>query len=205
MIYALILLASLANAQEVSTGAAISLLDEVRISNLGKDTRDLISGRYRQTGKPTFAGGFCFADGTCQTTAAVAATVDKSTWSAKIVTPSGSATALGVCVATVSVTLIGSTMTVWGAGAVSMNAAVNGSVGVLEDGSFLAGETSAKGMTQGVGAGSGISLSFSKTFTGLVAGAHNYCVGFFADGSNTFSAAAMSEYQFGVREESGLK
>ena len=65
----LLLLASLANAQEVSTGAATSLLDEVRISNLGKDTRDLLSGRYRQTGKPTFANGFCFADGTCQTTA----------------------------------------------------------------------------------------------------------------------------------------
>ena len=70
MIYALLLLASLANAQEVSTGAATSLLDEVRISNLGKDTRDLFSGRYRQTGKPTFANGFCFADATCQTTAA---------------------------------------------------------------------------------------------------------------------------------------
>lgn len=68
MIYALLLLASLAKAQEVSTGTA-NLLDEVRISNLGKDTRDLLGGRYRQTGKPTFANGFCFADGTCQTTA----------------------------------------------------------------------------------------------------------------------------------------
>lgn len=64
----LLLVASLAHGQSTAT-ASVPLIDQIQISNLGKDTRDLLSGRYRQTGKPTFAGGFCFADGTCQTTA----------------------------------------------------------------------------------------------------------------------------------------
>lgn len=89
MIYAILLLASLAHSQEVSTGAATSLLDEVRISNLGKDTRDLLSGRYRQTGKPTFANGFCFADGTCQTTAAAPTRQVFLSGSGTYTTPSG--------------------------------------------------------------------------------------------------------------------
>lgn len=101
MIALLLLFASLASAQEVSTGTA-NLLDEVRISNLGKDTRDLLSGRYRQTGKPTFANGFCFADGTCQTTAPVAASVYASSGTR---IPAGSITQATFLVAQATVTL----------------------------------------------------------------------------------------------------
>lgn len=94
MIYVLFLLVSLTQAQEVSTGA-VNLLDDVRISNLGKDTRDLLGGRYRQTGKPTFAGGFCFSDGTCQTTAATTTPVNVpagSTFTINSIAPTGVST-----------------------------------------------------------------------------------------------------------------
>ena len=85
MIYALLLLASISQAQEASTGAAaIPLLDRVQISNLGKDTREILSGRYRQTGRPTFAGGLCFADGTCQTTIGAVLTTTQTFTSAVV-------------------------------------------------------------------------------------------------------------------------
>ncbi len=75
MIYAILLLASVSWGQEISTTTpSIPLLDQIEISNLGKDTRALLSGRYTQTGKPTFQGGICFKDGTCQTTAGGALT-----------------------------------------------------------------------------------------------------------------------------------
>ncbi len=67
MIHLLLLLSSLVQAQDISSNT-LSVVDEVKISNLGKDTRSLLSGRYTQTGKPTFKNGFCFGDGSCQTT-----------------------------------------------------------------------------------------------------------------------------------------
>lgn len=74
MLHVLLLLASLANAQEtsISTGATvIPLITEIEISNLGKDTRLILQGRPRFPQPHTFAKGICFGDGTCQTTAPV--------------------------------------------------------------------------------------------------------------------------------------
>lgn len=68
MIAILLLVASMANAQVGSTAAEPPVNDQLKISNMGKAIRDLESGRYRQTGKPTFANGICFGDGTCLTT-----------------------------------------------------------------------------------------------------------------------------------------
>ena len=67
----MILLALLAS---LSFGAStdtlnVPLEDALRLNNLSVSVEDLLGGRYRQTGKPTFAGGICFSDGTCQTTA----------------------------------------------------------------------------------------------------------------------------------------
>ncbi len=63
MIGLLLLLASSAFGQQTME---IPVDTQIEISNLGKDTRNLLRGRYRQTGKPTFQNGICFGDGTCQ-------------------------------------------------------------------------------------------------------------------------------------------
>src|SRR3990172_2612401 len=68
MILLALLVVSIAQAQSTGT-ISISLDDELKISNLGKAVRELESGRYRQTGRPTFANGMCFSDGTCLATA----------------------------------------------------------------------------------------------------------------------------------------
>ena len=80
MIYALLLAASIANSQDIKTGTeGISVIESNKISNLGKSTRDLLQGRYRQTGRPTFAGGFCFKDGSCMTSASTFSIVGSTT------------------------------------------------------------------------------------------------------------------------------
>ncbi len=77
---ALILFASLAHGQT----PAPNIYDEVSASGMGKDVRSLLRGKYKQTGQPTFLNGFCFRDGTCQTTvsastATVSADISAST------------------------------------------------------------------------------------------------------------------------------
>lgn len=80
MIYALILLASLAHGQSVdldTTTASeqpFSTIDQISISNQGKALYNLQSGRYTQTGLPLFKNGFCIGTrDTCQTTVPAAA------------------------------------------------------------------------------------------------------------------------------------
>lgn len=182
MISILLLLASLVQAQEVSTGT-VNLLDEVRISNLGKDTRDLLSGRYRQTGKPTFANGFCFADGTCQTTAPTASvTVYAST--AGIV-PSNT-TAISASVLAVGVDNSTRTITTTRTSRhqimprLHMRASDSGALmkcGWLRDGAFFDGQTEAIGTWAASMSGTPNTTEMGApivTRTALAAGTYSY-------------------------------
>ena len=73
MIHLLVLLASLASAQESSTDTiSIPMTTQIEISNLGKDVRELQEGRPVIPGIPRYMNGICFdvAGTDCQTTAA---------------------------------------------------------------------------------------------------------------------------------------
>lgn len=110
----LLLAAQIANAQSTGT-ISTPVEDSIKASNMGKAIRDLESGRYRQTGKPTFAGGICFADGTCQTTASVS--VVRASSCTEVNAGTFTNTALGVAVASVTITLNGGTQQViWSGG-----------------------------------------------------------------------------------------
>lgn len=70
MILAFLLAASIVSAQPpASTSKSLSFEDDTRAANNSKDIRSLMKGHYRQTGQPTFAGGFCFKDGSCMSSA----------------------------------------------------------------------------------------------------------------------------------------
>ncbi len=67
----LLFLVSLAQAQPAplpTQSNSIPFEDDFRTTNNSKAIRELQKGRYRQTGVPTFVGGFCFRDGTCMST-----------------------------------------------------------------------------------------------------------------------------------------
>ncbi len=86
MIYALLLLSSLASAQEVSTSApeGLSMEDTMSMSNMSKQIIELQGGRPKITGLPKYQKGIQFLDGTIQTTAASAGVSVNSTntWTA---------------------------------------------------------------------------------------------------------------------------
>lgn len=128
--------------------------------------------------------------------------VSVSTWSASIMAPTNvcTGTAFCTCQSSQTVTIQSSTVTVWGSGSVGMNSAVNGVATVLEDGQFIGTETASKGVTESVGSGAGNPFNFWRVFTGRTPGQHTYCIGFWSQGSNTFSAAGLSDFQFGVMD-----
>lgn len=126
--------------------------------------------------------------------------VSISTWSAVIVTPSGTQTSFATCMATVTITLQGSTVTVAGSGSINVNTSADLAAGALEDGKFLGNESATLGLVQNSSGGSGTNLGFNRHFTGRTAGQHNYCIGFWTS-AGTMSAAAKSEYSFEAKEE----
>lgn len=127
--------------------------------------------------------------------------VSISTWSAAIITPSGASNSTfgGCSASTQTITLVGSTVTIWGSGGISVNAAVPALATVLEDGKFIGTETN----TVGIGAtqANGAAMNFIRVYSGRTSGQHNYCVGFWVIGSGTVSANTNIDFQFGVREE----
>lgn len=208
MIYALLLAASLAQAQEVSTTTPnIPLLNRIQISNLGKDTRALLQGRYVQTGKPEFKNGFCFGDGTCQTTAPAA--VVGSSYSLVSVSGSSADASFKVCISTLSIRPTGTSVTIRGSGSASVTGPSRASLVVLQNGAFILGQSNTKGLlNQGEGsAGYNTVMSFEYDVTGLSAGTdYNFCIGAFVDSGATINipGSLASIYQFSVRE-SGLR
>ncbi len=71
----------MAHGQDASTDTvSVPLPMQIEISNLGKDTRNLLQGRYTQTGLPKFLNGIKFGDGTTQTTAASSTNASSSTF-----------------------------------------------------------------------------------------------------------------------------
>lgn len=131
-----------------------------------------------------------------------------STWTAVSANPTVSgSSAFGGCSATATITMQGSTVTIWGSGAINPNASLTGIVGVLMDGAYVAGQTTTKGVFAGLtSSGNDWGLSFERLLTGVASGKHNFCIGYYGNGSVTFSAPANSiAPQFGVREEVLLK
>lgn len=80
MISLLLLAASLSAQVDASS---VNVVEQIQFQNLGKDVRELQSGRPTITGLPTFLNGIKFSDGTTQTTAASAQSgwVEKETQS----------------------------------------------------------------------------------------------------------------------------
>lgn len=203
MIYALALLCSLANAQEASSGTAgISLYDNVKISNLGKSTRDLLSGRYTQTGLPTFLGGANFkapvtasgATGNIVSGASITASAffgyggnltgisgtQISTWTA-IVSSVTISTVKGVCYATATLVSNGGRVTLSFSGNISnTNATDQGKVSVLVDGDYIEPYKTFGGnqvAMAGASEGSSRAVGFSvTTLSALSAGSHTFCL-----------------------------
>lgn len=180
MIYALLLLASVSWGQEASTTTAIPLIDQIQISNLGKDTRDLLSGRYRQTGKPTFANGFCFGDETCQTTSATAYSVSAST-QIVLVADLRTAVTMPVCYSstiTFTTRAVNLRIILSGGDVQAPNASTN--FNVLMDGAYISpfsASVFANRFTNAENSGSSGVLSWNYLTTGAVsAGSHSFCL-----------------------------
>lgn len=185
MIYAFLLLASASWGQEASTSTAIPLLDDVKISNLGKDTRNLLSGRYTQTGKPTFRGGICFADATCQTTAAIStAAVSVSSRSADLQGITFTATAYGVARASQTLTLSGNNpaMVCFSGGVNCQDTNASFGWNFLYDGAYISPLSSSVGVSWGHGySGSGFvsptdSGCYMVPAASLSAGSHTFAL-----------------------------
>jgi len=131
--------------------------------------------------------------------------VDISTWSSIVMTSPGNAETnfKGCSVSTVSITMVGSTVTISGSGSVQGNTSTQFAVAiVLMDGDYMDGETSTKGVASGsLSNGQFAALGFERTFTGITPGQHTFCIGFYASGSNTFSASTTTDYVFKVKED----
>ena len=189
----LLLLSSIVAAQEVSTDTATeSLYDQVKVSNHGKDIRELKSGRYTQTGKPTFKNGICFGDATCQTTAAVSVSSESV---GKVPSAAVTATAAGVC-------LPGSTRTFTCANAgmtmevgLSGQAFNNGAAGTASTFQYLW-----NGALQSLAiivSAPATNFTFNPSFTDVNlstgAGGHSACLTVIA-GSNTTTTGANNKF-----------
>lgn len=172
----LILFASLAHGQSTAT-ASVPLIDQIQISNLGKDTRDLLSGRYRQTGKPTFANGFCFVDATCQTTAFVGTASTQTILSADL----RISNTMGVCyVSTVTFTTRAVKLKISLAGGEMVAPNASASFNVLMDGAFISPFTSSLVMQKFTNAANDstsrpMSINFLTT-SAVSAGSHSFCL-----------------------------
>lgn len=205
MIYAILLLASLANAQEASTDtASTSIEDELKASNMGKSIRELQSGRPRITGKPTFAGGICFADGTCQTTApSGGASVQISS---HVFVPGGASitgTSFLTCYATAGITVSVGSATVHAMVSGSGNTALNIEGNILVDGERINGRTGTNGMQFAYCNGVNYcSFTIIEPFNVAVAGLKKVCLqlmvtsGTFTSGDDT----AVPKSQVGITQ-----
>jgi hypothetical protein len=178
----LLLLASLSFGQSTST--VIPLEDALRISNLRNDVEELKKGRPRLTGKPTFAGGFCFADGTCQTTAPSASSsqVIFSSVSADGIASAASA-AFGVCQASAPAITITSSTPIWvGYAGILLNtvSGAHASWNILMNGGYVsaAGYSGTKGVTGNISRNGGDCFNASATaYVGILsAGTYNFCI-----------------------------
>jgi len=84
-----LLLAFALTAQAQSTFTAVDDGESIRLRNVSLDVRELQSGYPTISGKPTYQNGFCFGDGTCQTTAPTASAGISSTQTYTIFFASG--------------------------------------------------------------------------------------------------------------------
>ena len=215
MILALLLLASLAQAQEISTAPAATMTYDVEIQNIGKAVRELQGGRPQITGIPTFRNGvvfenaagsaLTFRDNTTQNTAPVS-TADVSSFTrvpATVITNSN----FSVCVVTVTLTVAAVPLEFWVAGA-ALNASVQGSAWtVLVDGAYYPGNSS-PAMWAHENANGGYCQKASGTFTikALTAGSHDFCLAMAVQSAGNFNFANGTcggitvHTQFGVRE-----
>lgn len=169
-----------------TTTPAIPFLDKISISNLGKDTRALLQGRYRQTGLPTYANGFCFGDGTCQTTAPTAAEVNTSSYVFLASAQTTHTNTVWECLAssTFSFTTDNVPITVSLTGmSISHGLANEGLyVTVLVDGGFIDGtNTSSANMVLGINNTTDSDIRYPAnfhytTYSSLSAGAHDFCL-----------------------------
>jgi hypothetical protein len=113
-------------------------------------------------------------------------------------------TLYSVCRATVTLTTSGGPVAVYGTGGMSDNNA-NSGVGVLVDGQFVNGETSAKGLGPCSNASASVATNCAFgpiTVTGLSAGTHNVCLTVKTDGTLTNPPANVTtvNYGFGATE-----
>lgn len=172
----LLLLASLAHGQEISTSSLSAPIEQdLKISNISKAINALESGRPRITGKPTYANGFCFADATCQTTAATFTTTPAFSTS----TPSGSGTnttldvSAPVAGSALTIAMNGGGLACGYSGSVSNTSGVGLCLGIRVNGEFWNGTAASTCLQAGHLNGlssNGLSMGFVSIGTGTYTG-----------------------------------
>ena len=151
-----------------------------------------------------YKNGYTYG-GVCGATSGGSSSTGSSSFSITNVSGSQTVVTLNVCISTVSITPIGSTITIKGNGSVSATGPTRTGVGVLMNGGYILGESASSFLMnfgQGV-VGYNYPLSFDRTITGLTPGtAYNFCIGFPTDSGATVNipGSLASQFQFGVYE-----
>ena len=216
MIYALALVLSLlqgnAVAQDTSSNTtSIPLVDQITLSNLGKDTRDLLKGRYTQTGMPLFKNGFYVGSrSNCTTSSGGSSSgivmissrsvdIDQLGWTNLVIGPSISG-------ATLTLNAVGGGFIhIWIRATWTLSQSNRVYVGALQDGVVTPLQTPSTGLSvyypDVASAGQPVGLAVDTWFPST-AGSHNYTItGFVGSGTGTWIGCKNeSSCYWGVEE-----
>jgi hypothetical protein len=178
LLHSLLLIASLAPrpaAAQVEISTESAIIDNIRFSNLSKRVRDIENNENAYisvSDTNTWTGGNTFT---------LPVSLSSITWSAQmssetaVLLPNGvtgaDATVMGVCRATVTLTLDGWTE-LWFTGSFGSGASGQSVLGVLRDGAFFGGQ----GTTTGFAQGSGTDGGGSWLYRFWDSGSHSFCV-----------------------------
>jgi hypothetical protein len=197
LIHLLLLLATMAHGQASTDTIAVPLLDQIQISNLGKDTRSLLSGNYTQTGKPKFLNGFCFGDATCQTSASSGGAAISTFTYAAVVGDDGTNVGFTACIATVTLQFTGS-----GTAVAELSGSVRNDIGngnyvqitILMDGAPSTGAVATVVQYVGISNNLALQSAAAKGIWAVTAGEHSFCYGASLNTAGTWYVEAVGTF-----------